>query len=251
VETSSKSNSPINKAMRTKTIAKALFILFAITLPGLLQAKTPDVSEIRTVGPFKAIKVSAGIDLVLEAGDREKVEVTGDRDDMKEIITEDKDGTLHIYRKTKIGFNFNIHHNCEVYVTAKTLEALGASSGSDVECRGTFKSPSFRVDASSGSEVSLNLECEKVSAECSSGSEIELTGKTRMLSVSVSSGSEIHACELAAEIVHADASSGGEVCVRVSSELNANASSGGEIDYRGNPGKVDAHKSSGGSVSGS
>jgi hypothetical protein len=237
--------------MKTKTIAKALFILFAITLPGLLQAKTPDVSETRTVGSFKAIKVSAGIDLILETGDRERVEVTGNRDDVDDIITEVKNETLHIYRKSKFGFNFNFHHNCEVNVTAKILEALSASSGSDVECRGTFKSPSFRVDASSGSEVSLSLDCEKVSADCSSGSEISLSGKTKTLSVSVSSGSEIHACDMSAEIVHADASSGGEACVMVTSELHANASSGGDIEYRGHPGKVDAHKSSGGSVSGS
>jgi len=237
--------------MRTKTIAKTLFILFAITLPGLLQAKSPEGSEIRTVSPFKAIKVSAGIDLSLEPGDREKVEVTGDRDVLDQIITEVKDGTLHIYRKSKFGFNFNFHHNCEVFVTAKILEALSASSGSDVQGKGTFKSPSFRVDASSGSEVSLSLECEKVSADCSSGSEIDLTGKTKMLSLSVSSGSEIHACDLSAEIVHADASSGGEACVNVTTELHANASSGGDIDYKGHPGKVDAHKSSGGSVSGS
>lgn len=237
--------------MRTKTIAKAIFFLFAFSFSGFLHAKNPDVTEPRTVGSFKAIKVSAGIDLYLEAGDLEKVTVSGDRSDVSEIITEVKDGTLHIYRKGKFGFNFNFNNDCDVHVSARTLEALDASSGSEVKSGGTFKSSSFRVGASSGSEVSLNLECDKVSADCSSGSEINLTGKTRMLSVSVSSGSEIDAGDLGAEIVHADASSGGEARVRVLSELHAQASSGGEIDYEGKPRTLDVDKSSGGRVSGS
>ena len=237
--------------MKTKTIAKAIFLLFTFSLPGFLQAKNPDITEPRTVSSFKAIKVSAGIDLFLEAGDSEKVTVSGDREDVGEIITEVKDGTLHIYRKGKFGFHFNFNNNCEVRVTARILEALDASSGSEVKSEGTFKSTSFRVGASSGSEVQLNLDCEKVSADSSSGSEIKLTGKTSMFSVSVSSGSEIDACDLSADIVNADASSGGEACVRASSELHAHASSGGEIDYEGKPQTVDVHKSSGGSVSGS
>jgi hypothetical protein len=237
--------------MKTKTIAKAIFLLFAFSLPGFLQAKNPDITEPRTVSSFKAIRVSAGIDLYLEAADHEKVTVSGDRNDVEEIITEVKDGTLHIYRKGKFGFNFNFNNDCEVHVSARTLEALDASSGSEVKSVGTFKSSAFRVGVSSGSEVSLNLDCDKVSADSSSGSEIKLSGRTRMFTLSVSSGSEIDAGNLSAEIVQADASSGGEARVRAAAELHAHASSGGEINYEGKPQTVDAHKSSGGSVSGS
>jgi hypothetical protein len=117
-------------------------------------------------------------------------------------------------------------------VTATTLNALDASAGSEVKSTGSFKGSDCRISASSGSEVNLNLEYDKLTADSSSGSEIHLQGKTGKLSVSVSSGSEIKACELTAEVVH------------------ANASSGGDINYTGKPQVMDVEKSSGGSVSG-
>jgi hypothetical protein len=178
------------------------------------------------------------------------VELEGDHQDMENIITEVRDGTLHVYRKSKFSFHFNIHNNCKVYVTAVKLESVDVSSGSDVKSNGRFTGETCKVNSSSGSEVTLELEYDKVTADSSSGSEINLKGKTRTLSVSVSSGSEVKACDLTAEIVQADASSGAEACVKVTSELHVNASSGGEIRYEGHPGVVDVHKSSGGGVSG-
>jgi hypothetical protein len=235
--------------MKTRNSFRTVIILIAFFLPGFLMASPPENKQIRPVGSFNAVKVSAGIDVSLEAGAREKVEIEGDQKEMDEIITEVKDGTLHIYRKNKIGFNFDFHNDCEVHVTVKTLEALEASSGSEVKSKGILSGKGCRIDASSGSEVTLEMEYEKLSVDSSSGSEIHLQGKTNELSVSVSSGSEIKACGLSAGIVHADASSGGGACVKVSSELHANASSGGDIEYEGAPGTLDVHKSSGGRVS--
>jgi hypothetical protein len=236
--------------MKTKAFFRTFLSLIFFSLPGLLMAASPDTRQIRQVDSFRAIKVSAGIDLYLEPGTQEKVEVVGNQNDMDEIITEVKDGTLHIYRKGKFGFNFNFHNNCEVHVMATTLNGLDASSGSEVKSAGFFKGSECRISASSGSEVNLNLEYDKLTADSSSGSEIHLQGKTGKLSVSVSSGSEIKAFELTAQVVHAEASSGGEACVNAVSELHASASSGGDINYKGKPQILNVEKSSGGSVSG-
>jgi hypothetical protein len=235
--------------MQTRNHLRSLLLFVVFTLPGLLMASNPDTRQNRPVDSFSAVKVSAGIDLSLEPGTREKVEVVGDQRDMDEIITEVKNGTLHIYRKGKFGFNFNFHNQCKVYVTATSLNGLDASSGSEVKSTGTFKGQECRVSASSGSEVNLNLEYDKLTADSSSGSEIHLQGKTGKLSVSVSSGSEIKAYELIADVVHADASSGGEACVNAVTELHASASSGGDINYKSKPQILDVEKSSGGSVS--
>jgi hypothetical protein len=229
---------------------KSLFFLLAFSLPFWLMAATPADRQTREVGTFKALKASSGVDVYLEPGSRENVVVEGNHQDMEEIITEVKDGTLHIYRKSKFGFHFTFHSDCKIYVTAVNLESVDVSSGSEVKSNGRFKGQTCKVNSSSGSELSLDLEYDKLTAGSSSGSEITLKGKTRTLSVSVSSGSEIKACDLTAEVVQADASSGAEACVNVTTELHANASSGGDIRYEGHPGVVDVHKSSGGGVSG-
>jgi hypothetical protein len=235
--------------MKTLHILKSFIVLSFFLIPVMVNAGNPDEKQTRQVDSFSAIHVSTGIDLYLEYGSQEKVVVEGANDEINEIITEVKDGTLYIHRKNKFGFNFNFHNNCEVYVTAKTLRELDASSGSEVKTSNQFNGDEIKVRASSGSEVKMDLAYDKVKTDSSSGSEIKLKGKTKELDLSVSSGSEINACELTAVIVHADASSGGDACVKATSELHANASSGGDIHYEGSPGIVDVNKSSGGGVS--
>lgn len=235
--------------MKTSISYFALFLFLSVCLSAVAESSSSDDRQIRTVKPFNAIMVSTGIDLYIEQGPVEKVEITGDPDDMNRIVTEVSDGTLHIYLKNKNLLDFDFHNSCEVYVMAKTIEALEASAGSEVKGKGPFAGNQFRVQSSSGSEVSLELEFDRIIAEASSGSEIHLKGKTKTLDLKVSSGSETDACDLSARIVHADASSGGQACVWVVSELHANASSGGDIDYKGNPATLDVNKSSGGKVS--
>jgi hypothetical protein len=204
--------------------------------------------QIRPVGSFSSVKVSSGIDLYLESGSQEKVTVESDNDDLDDLITEVKDGTLHIYIKRR-PFNLNFRNSYEVHVTAKTLVLIDASAGSEVKGQNLFQGSECTISASSGSEIHLEVNYDKLKIESSSGSEISLSGKSKHVDISVSSGSEIDACELEAAIARVDASSGGDACVNVTAELHANASSGGDIAYKGSPASVDANKSSGGHVS--
>ncbi len=235
--------------MNTGIHLSSLLLFFVLFIPGILNASAPEDKQIRQVKAFTAISVSSGIDLNIEYGQQEKVSVEGDLDEISKIITEVKNGTLHIYKKNKSGLNFGFHSSCEVSVTAKILEALDASAGSEVKGRNQFSGSEFRLNASSGSEVKIDVVYDKIKADASSGSEIHLKGKTRLLEVTISSGSQIDACDLVADIVRADASSGGQACVNAVSELHANASSGGDIDYTGSPKSIDVNKSSGGRVS--
>lgn len=239
----------MEKVMKQGITIVLVFFLFALFIPGKLKASSPDDRQSRQVTAFTAISVSSGIDLYLEQGPLEKVAVEGDPDEISEIITEVKNGTLHIYRKNKRILDFNFHNSCEVYVTARILETLDASAGSEVKGQTRFTGSEFRLNSSSGSEVKMDLEYDKIKADASSGSEIHVKGKTQFFEVSASSGSEINACELPAKIVYANASSGGQACVNAVSELHGNASSGGDIDYEGSPGLLDINKSSGGKVS--
>jgi hypothetical protein len=226
-----------------------LFFFIVLFIPGLLNASVPEDKQIRQVKAFSAISISSGIDLYLENGQEEKITVEGDPDEISKIITEVKDGTLNIYKKTHSGFNFRFHNSCKVFVTAKILETLDVSAGSEVKGQNQFTGSEFRLNASSGSEVKMDVAYDKIKADASSGSEIHMKGKTGFLEVSTSSGSEINACDLDANIVRAEASSGGQVCVKAISELHASASSGGNIDYAGSPKSLDINKSSGGRVS--
>jgi hypothetical protein len=224
-----------------------IFLVIAGTNFSVL-AGNSDKSENRKVKGFDAIKVSTGIDLYLKMGDTEAVKIVADDDIVDDIITEVKDGTLRIYMKKSNWFNWGGNKTRKAYVTVKELNAIDASSGSDVRSENTLEGESLRVKVSSGSDVVLDVFYQNLNLDTSSGSDAKLSGKVKTFEAEASSGSDIKAQKLDSKICKVRVSSGSDATVSVSDELYARASSGGDVRYYGNPMIKDIDESSGGDV---
>jgi hypothetical protein len=232
-----------------KTIA-SIFFIAGVVLGTVSMAKASDNGrQTRQISGFHGVSVSSGIDLFLTQKNIEEVQVEADLEDLKKIITEVESGILKIYIREKSWFNMNWNNaHRKVYVSFKTMDKLMASAGSDVVSQGTLKLEDLDLDVSSGSNVKLELEANKISAETSSGSDLSLAGKANSIQVNASSGSDINATELYAKKCIASASSGSDISVNVTEQLDASASSGADISYSGNPKTKDINESSGGNV---
>lgn len=239
---------------------KQLFKSFSFLLIALIAINTAanagekEQTENRNVRDFDAIKVSAGINLYISLGNNESVKVVADDDIIDKLKTEVRGGTLHVYMKDNNWldniFNWGHSHSSKVYVTARELKSIDASSGSDVKSENTLKGDVLKVEVSSGSDVNLDVVYKEISLSSSSGSDARLTGKAKYFTANSSSGSDINARNLQAQICKVSVSSGADASVTATGELKANASSGGDIVYYGNPEVVDINESSGGDVSG-
>jgi hypothetical protein len=233
---------------------KTLFIFTIITLTSLsLMAANgnTDKTETRQVSNFNGIKVSTGIDLYIKMGTTEEVKIVAEDDIIDDLITEVKDGTLRIYMKQANNwFNWNSGNQTrKAYVTVKELKSIDASSGSDVISENTLTGEDLKVNASSGSDVAIDIYYKNVWVDTSSGSDAKLSGKVKTINADASSGSDIVAKNLECKICKVSVSSGSDATVNVADELYANASSGGDIGYYGNPQVKDINESSGGDVS--
>jgi len=229
---------------------KFLFVLI-LAVAGInlmVVAGNRDKTETRNVRNFDAIKVSTGIDLYLKMGETEVVKIVADDDIIDDIITEVKDGTLRIYMKKNNWFNWGGNKTRKAYVTVKELNAIDASSGSDVKTENTIKGESLKVQASSGSDVELDVLYKNLWLDTSSGSDAKLSGKVKTFDAEASSGSDIKAQTMESKICKVRVSSGSDATVSVSDELYARASSGGDVRYYGNPEVRDIDESSGGDV---
>ena len=211
-------------------------------------AGNTDKTETRNVSNFKGVDVSAGIDLYITMGETESVKIVADDDIIEKIITEVKDGVLHIYVKQNGWFNWSGNETRKAYVTIKELNRIEASSGSDVNSENTLKGEELKINVSSGAEVEVEVYYKNLDVNTSSGSDAKLSGKVKNLRASASSGSDINAKELESVTCKASASSGSDVTVSVSEELNASASSGADVNYYGNPSVKEIDESSGGDV---
>ncbi|NVJ88978.1 MAG: DUF2807 domain-containing protein [Flavobacteriaceae bacterium] len=239
--------------MKTTT-QKLLSILFVATLltscnvnmfnriNGNGNIKTADRT---TKEAFTKIKVSTGLDLYLTQGSKQKIMVEADENLHDIIITEVVDGTLKIYAEQNI-WQAKAR---KVYVTVKTIESLVATSGADVYANDVIQADVFKISATSGADIRINVEANTVETSSTSGSDIAISGTTKNHTSKATSGASIDAYDLKSENVNVNVTSGADINIYASESISAKASSGGDIDFKGNPKQVNKKSSSGGSIS--
>ncbi len=204
---------------------------------GVVVEESRDVSE-----DFTAVLASEGIDVFVTQDDEFKIAVEADENVIDLIGTDIKNGRLKIHAIENIG-----RATKKVYVSLPDITALESSSGADLIAQNVIESERIELDASSGSDIQVELSAREVVADASSGADIKVSGNTNMLYADASSGSDIRARNLFAKKCNADASSGADISVNVSESLVADASSGADISYTGDA-SVQKKKSVSGSV---
>ncbi|RYZ22462.1 MAG: DUF2807 domain-containing protein [Chitinophagaceae bacterium] len=233
---------------------RVLAFAFALLATGsLLAQKTinDDNAQVRSVPAFHAIRVSSGIDLYLSTGDAAVAVSARESEFRDRIRTEVENGVLKIWYDTRDMKNmvWGNSKNLKAYVSARLIDQLGASGGSDVFIDGTLTAPALKVDLSGGSDfrgrvaVSGKFEC-----HASGGSDAMVSGTAGDLDVHASGGSDFKGRELVAETMKADASGGSDIDATVNREVRASASGGSDVYYRGNASLVESNKSGGSDI---
>lgn len=237
---------------------KILAFLGCFALSAVLMAQDKIVNDknaqVRQVKDFHAIRVANGIRLYLNQSNEEAVAVSADEEKyIDHIKTEVKDGVLNIYYDHDPGdwkfWRDWSNKRLRAYVACKTLDALKASSGAQVEVDGILKSGNLFFRFSSGANFTGKVETSELKIDQNSGAEASISGTASNLKVEASSGSTLKGYELETEQCDASTSSGASIRLTVNKELVASASSGGQIYYKGTGVIKDISTSSGGAVS--
>lgn len=193
-------------------------------------------SEDRQLAGFDAIKVSDGIDLYLSQGSTTRVKVTADDNLLPRIRTRVEGNTLLI----DVDGSVRTEKGMQVAVTLPRLSGLSASGGSDVNTHTRFTVENLDVDASGGSDISMELTARRLRTKCSGGSDLNLVGSATEFRAEVSGGSDIKARKFSVDNCWVEASGGSDAWIYVQGNLEARASGGSDIHYDGNPKSVKA-----------
>ncbi len=236
---------------------KNLTLLTVFMLAGLLAfaqdskvINDPNAQK-RSVGDFHGIRIGGGIDLFLTQGSEEAVAVSAnDKEYRDRIVTEVRDGILHIYLDDKFHWNWNRGNlKLKAYVSCKVLDELRASGGTNIQIEQTIKSEKLDVHLSGGGQIHGKFEAEEMTVGISGGGDLYLGGTSARLDVSVSGGGDFHGYDLAVDVCQARVSGGGDVDVTVNKTLDAAVHGGGDIRYKGNGSVQESRTAGGGSIS--
>jgi Putative auto-transporter adhesin, head GIN domain len=232
---------------------KRLFMLAFLLVSTLgLFAQVTTVTDAnarpREVGSFTGVKVSSGIELLLQQGDKDAVAVSSSKPEYhNRIKTVVEGGVLKIYIDD-FGSKWRKNVKFRAYVSIRQLEKLIASSGATAKTGRAINIAKLVLDASSGANIEGEFKGQSISSDNSSGAITKLKGAVENLQVETSSGAIFKGFELSSSNCSADASSGGLIDIMVTKELSAEASSGGSINYKGGGVIRNLRTGSGGSV---
>jgi hypothetical protein len=202
------------------------------------------VRKERTAEPCTGIRVSTGIDVYLTQGDKMSLAVEADENLHEYIITEVKDGVLHVYSDA----NIRTAEMKKVYVTMKEVNQVVTSSAGDVIGESPVKTTNLKLNASSAGDIKLEVYATNINANISSSGDVTLNGEADILEAGLSSAGDLNAYNLKVREADVSASSAGNADIYVTERLTARSSSAGDINYKGDPKNVDAHSSSAGGV---
>lgn len=202
------------------------------------------VTKERKTEHFSGVKVSTGIDVFLKQGDSEAISVEADENLQEYILTEVRNGELHVYTEV----NIRDAERKRVYVTMKEINSVRTSSAGDVIGESPVKSDKLVLSASSAGNIRMEVNANEIRLDISSSGDISLTGNTDVLEADLSSAGNLNAYDLKAREADVSVSSAGDAEINVTEKITARASSAGDINYKGDPKYVDAHTSSAGGV---
>lgn len=202
------------------------------------------VRKDREAGHFTGIRVSSGIDVYLKQTGSETIAVEADENLHEYIVTEIRDGILHVYSDA----NIREAEMKRVYVTMKDIKSLKTTSAGDLIGESPVTADELELSASSAGDIKLDLKAAAVDIDISSSGDMTLSGEADRLEASLSSAGDLNAYGLTVREADVSVSSAGDADVTVTERLKARASSAGDINYRGEPKYIDAHSSSAGGI---
>ena len=209
-------------------------------------------AEKRIVSGYSGIDVATGIKLILTQGETEDVAVSAATTEFRDkIVTNVVNGVLKIYYEPKLGAinKKGESKNLRVYVSIKTINKLNASTGAQVEIKGTLKASNLKMNVNTGAVVKGMIDVDDLEVSQTTGSEIHFSGSADKLNVNGDTGSMFQGYELKTENCDVRVSTGAGIYISVNKELNVRGNTGGFVKYKGNAGIRDLRTNTGAKVS--
>ena len=218
--------------------SKKIVLLAVVILSQIMNAQVS-----RNLGDFDEVKVFDKIKVVLIPASENKIVITGDRSEELEAVN--KNGIL----KIRMPFPKLLSGNdITVKLYFNKIEEISVSEGAYVSSEYDFKQTSLGVNASSGGEVILDLNVEKVNVKVNAGGIVTLTGKATNQDVIITSGGILSAKDLITTLTSISVSAGGEADVYATILVDAKVRAGGSIFIYGKPKQINKEVFIGGKI---
>jgi hypothetical protein len=228
---------------------KLAYILFSAALLSVGAISASAQSQTRSVSGFSAITSSGSFDVFVKMDGNESVKVEANSDVINDIETVVEGGTLKIRTKDNWESRHRDIGRVNVYVEAKSLNALYNSGSGAIKVEGTINAGNFKAILSGSGDISTGVKSDDLHAVISGSGAIKLWGSTGQASFTITGSGEIDGKKLKTSSSSAMITGSGDVYVDADKSVSAHITGSGSLIYSGNASIVDSHYTGSGRVS--
>jgi hypothetical protein len=185
-------------------------------------------SDTRSPGSFEKLSSAGSIDIILEQGSTEGVEVTTDENLQSYIITEVKDNTLSVHIKENVSISST---KLIVKVKCKILRGINSGGSGDITSAGVLQSDKLRISQGGSGDFELNLNVEKLDINKAGSGDFKLEGKVGSLSVSSAGSGDLDASKISVGETAISMAGSGDVALPKGTKAKVSSAGSGDVHY--------------------
>jgi len=203
--------------------------------------------EKRQVDGFDEVSMGISGDLHLKQGSTISLELEGDSDDLEDVITEVKNGTLVIKYKNNKGWSFG-RDRVTIYLTMPEVSSVSLGGSGKIIGENTIESDDLYLSVSGSGRIEMKLEVDDLTQKISGSGNIEVSGSADRAEISISGSGNLDALDLEVDEYEVKISGSGKCKINVGDSLEANISGSGSVYYKGDPDRIRSNVSGSGKV---
>jgi uncharacterized Zn ribbon protein len=195
-------------------------------------------TETRDTGAFEAISIEyPGAEIIVQQGDKEKVEIEADDNLIPQLSTEVLSGRLTI-KNVETDWNASVNASKPVKITiiVRDLNEIILSAPVGVLVVNDLRVETLKLVLSGGAQIKLNgIQIDLLDSVLSGAGDIQASGTANEIKLTLSGFGNFNAADLNSNKANIELSGMGDATVRVAEELVATITGAGAIKYFGNP----------------
>lgn len=219
-----------------KIIGSILFTGVALAAFSQKTINDPNVQK-RSASGYHGVSVSGSIELFLTQGNEEAVAVSAAEPKwVDKVITEVKDGILHIYMENEKKMNVDLGFGSKkirAYVSVKSIDYLSLAGSGKVHIEGNLKAEELKINISGSGNIKGGLAVNDLTIGLSGSANADFSGNAEKSDFHISGSGNIGTYDLTTAFCKVSISGSGNVRTTVTKELSAHISGSGNISIKG------------------
>ncbi len=216
--------------MKNLFFTNNLLLLFICNTTLLLAQK-----ETRNVGSYEGIHIAGHYNVSLFSSSEGTITLEGNAEDLDQIETSIKNGTLVIKQKNSSWLNNWFSDQVSIQIPVEEVSKVSLSGSGDIRSDFPLKTDYFKTNISGSGDITLEIEATSVEGKITGSGDLQLKGDAERTEFTVTGSGSIEAQNLKAQKGQAQVTGSGDIELYANEELEAKITGSGDVRCFGNP----------------